>query len=90
MKYEELCKNKVVETPDGEHLRVISWEALAPELRNLFGPLSSKAPKPSRAKVTVQLPDGNTRTYRVWELKSGCPDKLAEQAMATFFPKPKE
>jgi hypothetical protein len=63
MKYEELSKTKVVETPDGEHLRVLSYEALVPELRSLFGPLTNKAPELSLAKVTVQLPDGNTRTY---------------------------
>jgi len=79
MKYEELSKTKIVETPDGRHLRVISYEHLLPELSNDIK---------SDAEVTVESPDGATLVYQVCELKPGDENKLAKQAMACFFPKP--
>ena len=81
MKYEQLSKTKVVETPDGQHLPVISYEKKHAEQLEV---------EKGEAEVTVQLPDGTTLIYRVFELRPGNANILADQAMATFFPTPKD
>lgn len=60
MKYEELSKTKVVETPDGQHLPVLSYEKMHAEQLEV---------EKGEAEVTVQLPDGKTLIYLVYELR---------------------
>ena len=81
MKYKDLKPHLVVQIPDGTQATIVRYGPL------IVDGLDNDV---ERAKVTVRLINGELTDFRSHQLEPGDQNILANQAMAHFFPAPKD